>query len=344
MPDWRSAFPVKAGPRVVSVSFVRELWEPEGLPHPPQRGRTIANDNVYMGYANVGSVQIGGPYTTAGAGQDTPSRRAMLVCRPQSRADESCLRHQDPVAHRSPRVPTAGDAGRTADAARRSSTRGDATVGASTPGFSSRSSESWSIPTSCCACIEIGSRHPQRAARRLSDLEVASRLSFFLWSSIPDDRLLDLAERRQLTDSGDPRTGSAPDAGRPASDDGAGRRLRRAVAEPAPARRRRRRSRSAIRPTTTACCRRSSARRSCSSRARCARIAASSDLLKRRLHVRQRTAGPALRNSRRLRQPLPPSHASESRSAGRAARARIAAGDDVVSGSHVAGAARQVSA
>jgi hypothetical protein len=39
------------------------------------------------------------------------------------------------------------------------------------------------------------------AARRLSDLELASRLSFFLWSSIPDERLLDLAERRQLATS-----------------------------------------------------------------------------------------------------------------------------------------------
>src|SRR4029077_6899161 len=37
------------------------------------------------------------------------------------------------------------------------------------------------------------------AAYRLGDIEVASRLSFFLWSSIPDDRLLDLAERGQLT-------------------------------------------------------------------------------------------------------------------------------------------------
>ena len=37
------------------------------------------------------------------------------------------------------------------------------------------------------------------AVHRLSDLEVASRLSFFLWSSIPDDRLLTLAERGQLT-------------------------------------------------------------------------------------------------------------------------------------------------
>jgi hypothetical protein len=37
------------------------------------------------------------------------------------------------------------------------------------------------------------------ATYRLSDIEVASRLSFFLWSSIPDERLLDLAERGQLT-------------------------------------------------------------------------------------------------------------------------------------------------
>src|SRR5262245_13447060 len=92
--------PVQAGPRVVSVSFVRELWEPEGLPHPVQRGRTIANDNTYMGYANVGSVQIGGPYskvrlpsTSLRPGKPdtttTPSRREVMICRPQSRADET---------------------------------------------------------------------------------------------------------------------------------------------------------------------------------------------------------------------------------------------------------------
>src|SRR5580698_9797118 len=54
--------PVKAGSRVVGVSFVREMWEPEGLPQPVQLGRVISNDQVYMGYANVGSVEIGGPF------------------------------------------------------------------------------------------------------------------------------------------------------------------------------------------------------------------------------------------------------------------------------------------
>ena len=80
--------PVEAGPRVVGVSFVRELWEPEGLPQPLQRGRVIANDQVYMDYANVGSVQIGGPYQATGPAKDTPSRRAIFVCQPQAAAEE----------------------------------------------------------------------------------------------------------------------------------------------------------------------------------------------------------------------------------------------------------------
>src|ERR1700719_593838 len=80
--------PVKAGPRVVGVSFVRELWEPEGLPQPLQRGRVITDDEVYMDYANVGSVQIGGPYESAGPAKDTPSRRAIFVCQPKLSAEE----------------------------------------------------------------------------------------------------------------------------------------------------------------------------------------------------------------------------------------------------------------
>jgi hypothetical protein len=45
----------------------------------------------------------------------------------------------------------------------------------------------------------FGSASSPSSVHRLSDLEVASRLSFFLWSSIPDERLIDLAERGQLT-------------------------------------------------------------------------------------------------------------------------------------------------
>src|SRR5213593_2168623 len=56
--------PIEAGPHLVGVYFVRELWEPEGLPQPLQRGRVITDDQVYMDYANVGAVLIGGPLTS----------------------------------------------------------------------------------------------------------------------------------------------------------------------------------------------------------------------------------------------------------------------------------------
>jgi hypothetical protein len=80
--------PVKAGPRVVGVTFVREQWGPEGLPQPLQRGRVIADDQVYMDYANVGAVLIAGPYQAAGPAKNTPSRRAIFVCQPASSAPE----------------------------------------------------------------------------------------------------------------------------------------------------------------------------------------------------------------------------------------------------------------
>src|SRR5207245_9204091 len=81
--------PVNAGPHIVGVSFVRQLWEPEGLPQPLQRGRVITDDNVYMDYASVGSAQLGGPYTQAGPPTDTPSRHAIFVCQPTRVAEES---------------------------------------------------------------------------------------------------------------------------------------------------------------------------------------------------------------------------------------------------------------
>ena len=83
-----------AGPHVVGVSFVREMWEPEGLPQPQQRGRVITNDQVYMDHANVGSVQIGGPYQITGPAKDTPSRRAIFVCQPRKAAEERRARRR----------------------------------------------------------------------------------------------------------------------------------------------------------------------------------------------------------------------------------------------------------
>jgi hypothetical protein len=198
--------PVSAGPRVVGVSFVRELWEPEGLPQPQQRGRVLTNDQLYMGYAAVGSVQVGGPYRTAGTVTDTPSRRAIFVCHPDARnaatrqAADACattiLSRMARLAYRRP--VTATDL--------------QTLLGF----FASGRREGGSFDAGIQFALErllvdpdfllrVQKDPPARtagagpAARRLTDIELASRLSFFLWSSIPDQRLLDLAERGELS-------------------------------------------------------------------------------------------------------------------------------------------------
>jgi hypothetical protein len=188
--------PVEAGPRVVGVSFVRELWEPEGIPQPLQRGRVLTNDQIYMDYASVGSVQIGGPYDTARAATETPSRRAVFVCQPKLVTEEqSCA---SKILSRIARL-----------AYRRPVTKAD--VQTLLTFFASGRKDGGSFDAGIQFALERVLVDPdfllrvhrdppasKEAAYRLSDVEIASRLSFFLWSSVPDDRLLDLAERGQL--------------------------------------------------------------------------------------------------------------------------------------------------
>jgi mono/diheme cytochrome c family protein len=195
--DLEVRIPVDAGPRIVGVSFVRELWEPEGLPHPPQRGRTIANDNVYMGYANVATVQIAGPFMTTGLRVETPSRRAVFVCDPKLRSEEQACATR--ILSRMARL-----------AYRRPVTKAD--VQGLLSFFASGRQDGKSFEAGIQLALErvlvdpdfLLRVHREPAASagnpyRLSDVEIASRLSFFLWSSIPDERLLDLAEKGTLT-------------------------------------------------------------------------------------------------------------------------------------------------
>jgi hypothetical protein len=188
--------PVGAGPHTVGVSFVRELWEPEGLPQPLQRGRVITNDEVYMDYANLGAVQIGGPYNPAGIAKDTPSRRAIFVCQPKAAAEENACATR--ILSRLARL-----------AYRRPATASD--VQTLLQFFNSGRKDGGSFDTGIQFALERLIVDPDFLLRvyrdskqsetvyRLSDLEVASRLSFFLWSSIPDEHLLDVAERGQLS-------------------------------------------------------------------------------------------------------------------------------------------------
>jgi hypothetical protein len=194
--------PMKAGPRVLGVSFVREMWEPEGLPQPLQRGRVLTNDQLYMDNAAVGSVQVGGPYDAKGPAVDTPSRRTIFTCQPKSAADETAcaskiLSRMTRLAYRRPVSKVDVDALMTFFS------QGRREGGSFDHGIQFALERMLVDPDFLLRVVrdpsnaQVAQSAPLRSYP-LNDVELASRLSFFLWGSIPDERLLDLAEKGQL--------------------------------------------------------------------------------------------------------------------------------------------------
>jgi mono/diheme cytochrome c family protein len=188
--------PITAGPHLVSVSFVAEGWEPEGVTQPLQVDFGRGSDEQYDGYAAVDALTITGPHRAAGSG-DTPSRRAVFVCMPKSPIEESpCARKiVSTLARRAYRRPATKAEIDTLmafyDAAH--PTR-------SFDGGIQAALERLLVSVNFLTRVEPDLPNATAGtAFRLSDLDLASRLSFFLWSSIPDERLLELAERGQLS-------------------------------------------------------------------------------------------------------------------------------------------------
>ena len=197
--------PVRAGARVVGAAFADKSWEHEGVLQPELReyGATVTETTDTSSRPEgpgLESVTIDGPYAATGPGE-TASRSRIFVCRPDG-ADaegEGCARTiLARLARRAYRRPV-----------------GDADLepllafyreGRDAAGFEAgiqAAIERLLIDPEFLFRIE---RDPVGAAPgvpyRLTDLELASRLSFFLWSSIPDEELLDLAERGRLSDPG----------------------------------------------------------------------------------------------------------------------------------------------
>jgi len=183
--------PVTAGTRVVGVSFVREMWEPEGLPQPLQRGRVLTNDQIYMGYAAVGAVDIGGPHRIEATVPKTASRTQVFVCEPTSPADVACadriLARMARLAYRRPVTEADRDTLMTFfENGRRDGGSFDAGI-------------QFALERMLVDPDFLLRVHADRGDHRLSEVELASRLSFFLWSSVPDDALLAAAERGELS-------------------------------------------------------------------------------------------------------------------------------------------------
>ena len=190
-------FQAKAGTHLVGVDFLDERTVPEGMFKPPVAKLQLYDRGPMKGDPGVESVQISGPYDAKGAGE-TPSRRKIFICHPSGEKDEDqCARKiLSALARRAYRRPVTDDDIQTLFSFYKT-------------GRSERDFEAgielalrrMLVDSEFLFRIE---RDPPNlagaAAYRISDLELASRLSFFLWSSLPDDQLLDLAERGKLKD------------------------------------------------------------------------------------------------------------------------------------------------
>jgi mono/diheme cytochrome c family protein len=184
--------PVKAGSHLVQVYFVQktaafleDLFDPDLRRDPYRAGN---------GEPGISSVTITGPPSAATS--DSPSRRRLFVCRPAAAADEvRCARNIiATLARRAYRRPVTDEDLQIPLARYRD--------GASGGGFESGLELALrSILVSPKFLFRFESQ-PETAAPntayRITDLELASRLSFFLWSSIPDDELLNAAEMKTL--------------------------------------------------------------------------------------------------------------------------------------------------
>jgi hypothetical protein len=177
--------PVTAGRHILTVALF-ETKRPTGV-----------NDiySVYKSDAGIDRVEIAGPFNATGLG-DTDSRRRIFTCHPQSTTEERRCAEKIlvDVASRAFRAPQ-----RLEDLADivRFYQRGQADGG-----FESGIQQGVSrILIDPRFLFRIETDPSDAAPGRpyaISDVELASRLSFFLWSSIPDPQLLDLAVKKEL--------------------------------------------------------------------------------------------------------------------------------------------------
>jgi hypothetical protein len=189
--------PVKAGPHVVAVAFVRKssalvesVRDPFYAPHAEGAPRT---------QPAVGSVTITGPFNSSGISL-TPSRERIFVCRPATAgAEASCARQiLSTLARRAYRRPvTESEVG----VLLKFYQDGQATGGFDS-GIEMAIRRLLVSPEFLFRIDNDPASVAPSTAYAVSDLELASRLSFFLWSSIPDDQLLDAAVRGTLRKPG----------------------------------------------------------------------------------------------------------------------------------------------
>src|SRR5688572_6275247 len=200
--------PVTAGPHDIAVTFVNDSSSLLEAQRQPILSRFNERRHPRTAPA-LDQVSISGPYEAKGAA-DTPSRRRIFVCRPEgadSDKEVECAKtilstlmrraYRRPISKSDVEGPLAQyREGRAAgvSAGAQGAKAGDFEAGIG------RALSAVLINPEFLFRVEADPKNAAAgSAYRISDLELASRLSFFLWSSIPDDELLDAAIRGRLS-------------------------------------------------------------------------------------------------------------------------------------------------
>jgi mono/diheme cytochrome c family protein len=188
---------VKAGPHTVGVTFLATQLAPQN-----DLDQHFLRDTIETGglpgfrfYPHVGKVDVIGPYKAAGA-TDSPSRAKIFICHPANPGEETTCARQivsNLARHAFRRPVTSQDTETLMSFYQLGRNQGNFDSGVemalqrilADPEFVFRKETE---PPSAKA----GQKY------RITDLELASRLSFFLWSSIPDDELITLASQNKL--------------------------------------------------------------------------------------------------------------------------------------------------
>ena len=196
--------PVTAGPHQVGVTFVKNSSSLLETGRQPLQSRFNERRHPRVTPA-ISQVSVTGPYAPQGA-DDTPSRHRIFVCRPAfatgsseagpSTSEETACAHRilSALMRRAYRRPISeADLERPMAFYREGKSERDFEAGIG------KALTAVLVNPEFLFRVEADpAKTPAGAAYRISDLELASRLSFFLWSSVPDDALLDAAIRGEL--------------------------------------------------------------------------------------------------------------------------------------------------
>jgi len=198
---------VKAGPHMVGVTFIQRNHAESDEPlQPHERNHDLQDMN---GLPLIDFVSVTGPFDPKGPG-DTPSRRRIFTCQPSKPTDEAtCARTiLSGLARRAYRRPvTNADLDpvlqRFADGRAKGTFDNGVEQGLrlilANPKFIFRTETSPDVAGPDDRTTAGPQNRTRPAVAKITDLELATRLSFFLWSSIPDDQLLDAAAQGRLS-------------------------------------------------------------------------------------------------------------------------------------------------